>query len=366
MKKYLVSILIILIAAVSFWLTFLPIESSAEEVIFTVKKGEGSREIALNLEKENLIRWAPVFRVYVLFKGIAGDLKAGEYILSPSMNIPQIAEKLFKEEVIKEKITLIEGWNLKDISFYFENKGMFQDKEVRQTVAKDFSGDFNFLEDKPKNLNLEGYLFPDTYEIRKGESLEDIVKRMLNNFDKKLTADLREEIKKQQKSIFEIVTMASILEKEVRTFEDKKIVAGIFWKRIKLGEPLYSCATIAYILGRENWTFEEDESSSLTESRLRDEGGKEREALFDSAGTWTFDEMRREIALGKDIDSPYNTYKYRGLPLGPISNPGLESIMAAVYPEDSDYWYYLSTPEGETIFSKTLEEHNIAKAKYLK
>ncbi len=79
---------------------------------------------------------------------------------------------------------------------------------------------------------------------------------------------------------------------------------------------------------------------------------------------WTFDEMLREVALGRDIDSPYNTYKYRGLPIGPICNPGLESIIASVYPKSSQYWYYLSTPEGETIFSKTLEEHNIAKAKY--
>jgi UPF0755 protein len=247
------------------------------------------------------------------------------------MNIPQIAEKLFRGDVIKEKITIIEGWNLKDISSYFEGRGVFQAKDVWQATAQDFSDEFNFLKDKPENLGLEGYLFPDTYEIRKNESLENIVKRMLSNFDRKLTSDLKEEIKRQEKSIFEIVTMASILEKEVRTVEDKKIVSGIFWKKINRGEPLYSCATIAYILGRENWTF---------------------------------DEMRREIALGKDVDSPYNTYKYPGLPLGPISNPGLESIKAAIYPEDSDYWYYLSTPEGETIFSKTLEEHNIAKAKY--
>ena len=347
-KRLFFIILIILIVAISFWLIFLPTESfSKKEVIFSVAKGEGSKDIALNLEKENLIKWALMFRVYVMVKGVAGDLKAGQYLLSPSMNIPQIAEKLFKGGVIKEKITIIEGWSLRTIGFYFEDRGMWEAKEVWDMAAKDFSDEFDFLKDKPENLGLEGYLFPDTYEIRKNESLENIVKKMLSNFDGKLTSDLREEIKRQQKSIFEIVTMASILEKEVRTIEDKKIVSGIFWKKINNGEPLYSCATIAYILGREDWTFEEDESSSL--SRV---------------GTWTFDEMRREIASGKDIDSPYNTYIYPGLPLGPISNPGLESIMATIYPEESDYRYYLSTPEGETIFSKTLEEHNIAKAKY--
>jgi len=333
-KRLFFIILIILIAAISFWLIFLPTESfSKKEVIFSVEKGERSKDIALNLEKENLIRWAPMFKVYVLVKGVAGDLKAGQYLLSPSMSIPQIAEKLLKGDVIKEKITIIEGWSLRNIGFYFENRGMFQAEEVWDMAAKDFSDEFDFLRDKPENLGLEGYLFPDTYEIRKNESLENIIKRMLSNFDRKLTSDLKEEIKRQQKSIFEIVTMASILEKEVRTIGDKKIVSGIFWKKINNGEPLYSCATIAYILGRENWTF---------------------------------DEMRIEIASGKDIDSPYNTYKYPGLPLGPISNPGLESIEAAIYPEESDYRYYLSTPEGKTIFSETLEKHNFYKAKYLR
>jgi len=131
--------------------------------------------------------------------------------------------------------------------------------------------------------------------------------------------------------------MASLLEKEVKTKEEKEIVSGIFWKRIKEGRTLDSCATIAYILRREDW----------------------------AAGAWTFEEMRKEIARGKEIDSPYNTYKYLGLPLGPICNPGLESIMAAICPQNSEYWYYLSTPEGETVFSKTLEEHNTAQAKYL-
>ena len=121
--------------------------------------------------------------------------------------------------------------------------------------------------------------------------------------------------------------MASLIEKEVKTPEDKKIVSGILWKRLENSIPLQVDATISYITGKKG------DSVSIEETK---------------------------------IDSPYNTYKYKGLPLGPISNPGLESIIASIYPENSDYWYYLSTPEGKTIFSKTLEEHNIAKAKYLK
>jgi len=182
--------------------------------------------------------------------------------------------------------------------------------------------------------NLEGFLFPDTYYFSFGFSGAEVVKKMKDNFDKKVNQEIREEIKRQGKTLFEIITMASMIEKEVRTLEDKKLVSGLLWKRLKTNMPLQVDATIAYILTKE---------------------GK---------GEWTFEEMRREIAKARDIDSPYNTYKYRGLPVGPISNPGLESILAAVYPEDSEYWYYLSTPEGETIFSKTLDEHNRARAKY--
>ena len=150
---------------------------------------------------------------------------------------------------------------------------------------------------------------------------------MLENFDLKLTLELRQEIASQEKTIFEIVTMASLLEKEVRTLDDRKLVAGILWKRLENKVPLQVDATVAYITGKKTTKVSKEDT---------------------------------------EIDSAYNTYKYLGLPLGPICNPGIESIVASLYPQDSNYWYYLSTPEGETIFSRTLQEHNIAKAKYLK
>lgn len=353
MKKFLISffILILLLILIIFLGQgiYLPKNANSREVkVFSVRKGEGTKEISINLEREGLIKSGPLFRLYTLLKGVSGRLQAGEYLLSPSMTIPQIAKKLYSGEVIKEKITIIEGWNLNDIGEYFEYRGMFQAEELFELVGfplidysknpglpepKDFSDEFYFLKDKPKNIGLEGYLFPDTYEIQKGENLEEIVRKMLRNFDKKLTPDLRVEIQKQNKSIFEIITMASLIEKEVKTFEDKKLVSGILWKRLKVNMPLQVDGTIAYILGEKNWDF---------------------------------DEMRKEIGLAKRIDSPYNTYKYQGLPLGPICNPGLESILASIYPKDSDYWYYLSTPSGETIFSKSLKEHNYAQSKYFR
>ena len=332
-KTFLIFFIFLIGVIIFYFGTYSPrTPGSQEEVVFSIRKGEGTKDISHNLEREGLIRVGPLFRVYALLRGVSGKLQAGDYLLSPSMTIAEITNKIVSGDVIKEKITIIEGWNLEEITQYLEEKG-FLEEEFLELVKKDFSKEFSFLEDKPKTIDLEGYLFPDTYYVSKqrvvnDERLEDLVIMMLDNFDKKLTQDLREEIiDNQGKTIFEIITMASLIEKEVQTLEDKKIVSGILWNRLDNNIPLQVDATITYLTGKKNSQISKEETQ---------------------------------------IDSLYNTYKYRGLPLGPISNPGLESIIASIYPESSDYWYYLSTPDGKIIFSKTLEEHNLAKAKYLK
>jgi len=337
-RIFLIIILIIGFLAFFYWGVFLPKDANSTQTkIFSVKSGEGTRDIAINLEAEGLIKSAPLFRIYTLTWGLSNKLQAGEYLLSSSMNVIEIADKMVLGQVIKEEITIIEGWNLRDIAQNFEQKGLFTTTELFMLVGypladdvpfpKDFSGEFAFLQDKPKNVSLEGYLFPDTYEIQRGKDLPYIISRILANFDKKLTPDLRAEIKRQNKTIFEVITMASLLEKEVMTMEDKKKVSGVLWKRLKIGMPLQVDATVSYVTGKKS-----------------------------------ADLLLRDL----NIDSSYNTYKYRGLPLGPICNPGLESIEAAIYPKATAFWYYLSTPGGETIFSKTFKEHSLAKQKYLK
>jgi len=316
MKKYLIYLIFGLIITLIGYLFFeinSPGSPLGEEKIFLIKGGEGVKEIGANLEKEKLVRNQYLFDFYVFLTGKTKKLQAGGYLLSPSMNIVEITKKIVSGDVIKEKITIIEGWNLRDIGFYFENKGMFQAEEFWELAGS-------------SNVGLEGYLFPDTYEIPPKISLEDIVKKILQNFDKKL-APYRNEISGAGLTIPEVITMASLLEKEVKTLEDKKIVAGILWKRLKNNIPLQVDATITYITGKKTTKISKEET---------------------------------------EIESPYNTYKYRGLPLGPICNPGIESIKAAIYPQDSLYWYYLSAPDSKTIFSKTLEEHNFAKAKFLR
>lgn len=320
---------------------FFPRNPFAENTVkFSVKKGEGSKEISANLEEIGLIRFAPVFRVYVLLSGSSKKLQAGNYELSRSMSIYNIVNKLENGSITENTITIIEGWNLSDVGRYLQENNITTANNFWKIAGypavdysgadlqapKDFSSEYAFLSDKPKNVGLEGYLFPDTYEIRDDMAPEEIVEKMLDNFDKKLTDDMRQEIKRQNKTIFEIVTMASLLEKEVKSYEDKQIVSGIFWKRMDAGMSLDSCASISYILGedKKQYSFEDTRTPSL-----------------------------------------FNTYLHAGLPLGPISNPGVESIKAAIYPKTTPYWYFLSASDGRTIFSRTFSEHNIAKVKYL-
>ncbi len=337
--------LLLLVLAVAVWALqgiYLPQESGDVEIQeFIIEKGQGSSEISSNLAEAGLIKSKFLFDSLAVVKGEHNTLLAGTYDLSRGMNASEILDKLSSGDVAKEVLTIIEGWDLRDIAWWFENKGMFQaeeifevvglpavnglEKEALAMVAK-LVNDFEFLGEKPAAVSLEGYLFPDTYHIIKGATVEQNIRKMLSNFDKKIGADLRAEIVKQDKSLFEILIMASLLEKEVQTLVDKKLVAGILWKRLVYGWPLQVDASLTYITGKA--------SSGITKQ-------------------------------DKENDSLYNTYKYYGLPLGPISNPGLESIEASVYYESNPYWFYLSKPDGETVFSKTLQEHNINRAKYL-
>jgi UPF0755 protein len=339
MKKFIFISIIIFFTAVFCFLFWQEISVPKQTVcsseqVFSIERGEGAKEIAFNLENQGLIKNILLFRVYVLTAYKSKQLKAGDYMLNPCMAIPEIVESFVSGNVLKQKITIIEGWTRIDIGEYLEEKGIIeQAKNFYGLGSKletiDFSKDFVFLQDAKTSgaIKLEGFLFPDTYHIYKVMSIEQITKMMLENFDAKLTQDLRQEIEKQDKMIYDIVTMASLIEKEVRTMEDKKIVSGILWKRMEIGMPLQVDATIAFFTGAK--------TTKISKTQLQ-------------------------------IDSPYNTYKYLGLPKGPICNPGIKSIEAAIYPEKSEFWYYLSTPEGETIFSATLEQHNVAKAKYLR
>lgn len=301
---------------------------SAEKVLFVIRKGEDLFSISDKLQKQGLIKNKIFFQFYVLLQGKRRKLKSGTYSFSPSMNVIAIAQEIFQGGKPSVEITIPEGLNLKEIEEKISCKLTEQDQEfqLKNQSIDQYKPEFSFLNNVPEGASLEGFLFPDTYFFDGDSTSEEIVRVFLKNFDEKLTPGLRIEIERQEKTIFEVITMASLLEKEVRTIEDKKMVASILWKRLESNFPLQVDATITYLTGKKT-----------TRVSMKD----------------------------LSIDSPYNTYKHLGLPIGPICNPGIESIEAAIYPKSNDYWYYLSTSEGETIFSKNLTEHNIAKVKRL-
>jgi len=326
--KNIFSIIGVIFLSLFFYLCFeiyMPVNlSSHETIIYTVPKGWGDDQIAKDLQKLGIIRSNYFFRLYVILSLQHSELKAGEYNLSSKLSIYQIAKKMAQGDVIRDNVVILEGWDIEDIGKYMNSKGICNQNYFISLTKKDYSDKFSFLADKPKKLNLEGYLFPDTYQIAKGETCEDIIELLLENFDRKLTPELRAEIKKQNKSVFDVITMASLIEKEVRSLDDKKIVSGILWKRIAIGMPLQLDCTINYITGKSN------ASATIKDTK---------------------------------IDSLYNTYMYKDLPKGPISNPGINSIIAAIYPKKTNYLYWLS--DGITHFSETLEQHNEARALYL-
>ena len=313
-----------------FWQGILPCEQGG---VFEVKEGEGLLQIAENLKEQGFIQMEIPFYLYVFLEDGAKDLKYGVYRFTADDTFLSIAQKIIQGDTYTIKITIPEGYNIEQIDTRLAGAGLIEKEKFINFDTENFQ--FSTLPSSASRgwvfnfhvSGLEGFLFPDTYYFSPFVTTEEIARVFLDNFDKKLTSDLREEIERQDKEIFEIITMASLLEKEIRATEDKKMVSGILWKRLESGMPLQVDATIIYITGKKTTKV------SISETK---------------------------------IDSPYNTYRYRGLPVSPICNPGLDSIRAAIYPESSKYWYYLSTPQGETIFSRTLKEHNIAKAKYLR
>lgn len=285
-----------------------PVASGDSMVFVEVKKGDGFRDIAKFLEAKGLIRSATAFKLYSMISGSAHRLKPGNYSLSPSWNAAAIVNTLVEGPAEDISITIVEGETVLDINKKLHNAGVLGDGI---SISK----------------KMEGYLFPDTYRFFPNSSLDEVIKKFEHNFKVK-TAELfqnkNEDFKKK------IITIASLIEKEVPFHDDRFLVSGILWNRLKVDMPLQVDASVCYAKHRT------------------------------SAGCYPL--KRSDF----QIDSLYNTYKYYGLPPGPIGNPGLSAIEAAMNPKNSDFWYYLSDPETKkTIFAKDLEEHNENRAKYL-
>ncbi|MEH6906855.1 endolytic transglycosylase MltG [Neobacillus drentensis] len=300
--------------------------------------GSSVTGIGETLQSHGIIKSAKVFKYYVKLKNEAGFM-AGEYQLSPSMDVPEIVSRLKTGKVMAKasfKLTIPEGKQLEEIAAMMAKATKQKQEDVLNKLnniefIKTLMAKYpDILTEEILNSSvkypLEGYLYPATYPFYKqNPSVEEMVTAMLNQ-TRKVVLAYSEESKKKNLSVHQLLTMASLVEEEATEKADRKTIASVFYNRMKKGMMLQTDPTVLYAQGKH----------------------KER-VLYEDL----------------EVDSPYNTYKNTGLPPGPIANSGKASIEASLEPEKTDYYYFLATSDGDVIFTKTLEEHNKEKAKHI-
>ncbi len=303
------------------------------ECNFSIAKGENLRSIANRLKNEKYISSSILFQFYVKTKGLEKNIKAGDYQFISPLTITNITEIITNGKLTNNNSFLIaEGETISEIEETLKEKGLINaSATLREWKIEDFleKKHFDIFSEIPTDASLEGYLFPDSYHLPQGLEEKEILSIFIDNFVAKAENDLFFDIKEQKRSFYEILIMASLLEKEVREETDKRMVADILWRRLDTNFPLQIDATICYA------EYESFKKCSLTRELFK-------------------------------LDSPYNTYLYKGLPPTPINNPGIGSMQAALNPLANNYWYYMTDREtGKTIFSETFEEHLESRGKYL-
>jgi UPF0755 protein len=284
-----------------------------------------TEKIGQVLYNKGLIRSPFFFEAYTRVKGLDGRLRAGEYMMSPQLTLKEIVDRLAAGKVTTYSFTIPEGYGIQQITDLLRSKG-FIDPDKFAFYLKNGSYSYSFLQGLPGGENrLEGFLFPATYQITKGATEERIIDRMLKKFSQAYTAEMAGEAKARGLNTLQVITLASIVEKEAKLDSERPVIAGVLYNRLAKGMLLQVDATVQYALG-----------------------------------------THRERVLYRDleVDSPYNTYKYKGLPPGPIASPGLSSIKAVLEPASHDFLYYVAKPDGSHAFSRTLAEHNRAVRQY--
>lgn len=318
-KTILVALSIFALACVSwFWLAFHPVSAHDGKVIFRVEAGSSFSSVAGRLEFAGLIRSALALRIYAVLTGRDRDLQAGTYYLSPADSASKTLDSLVRG-LSPIGVTLPEGATVYEVDAILSESGITESGAI---VAM--------------GLSEEGRLFPDTYQFLPGSSPEDVLRVIRQNFEAKMG-----KILSTSPDPARTLILASLLEREVPSLEDRKIVAGLIEKRISAGMRIQVDATVCYL--------------------------KKVEAWLSGWRSYPFPSCYPLTALDLAANSPYNTYSNSGLPPGPIGSPGVSAAQAAMSPTASPYWFYLSDPKTkQTIFSRTFDEHKINRAKYLK
>lgn len=288
-----------------------------QTIFVSVKQGMSASDIGDELVKHGVITNKKTFWLKVKKSDAADKFKSGTYAFKPNTPPEEIIAKLVAGETTQVKFTIPEGFGVKEIAKRLSDEGLVDEDEFLRK-AKDFAPYSYIKRDKDIRYACEGFLFPDTYLLHEDPSVDGILKMMAEDMDNRLTPKMRQRAAELNLSIHELITMASLVEKEAMYDEDRPIIAQVFFKRLQIGMPLQTDTTIQYLL----------------------------------------DAPKEDVSI-KDtkIESPYNTYQIKGLPPGPVASPGMAAIEAVLYPADTDYLYFVADRQGHNHYSKTYAEH---------
>lgn len=284
-----------------------------------------ARQVAVLLKQNGLIRNESVFLGYLYQKGIEKQLKAGLYAFSKSQSLPELAGQIAQGKVKTTAFTVPEGYTVHQIGELLVSKQICTEQQWDEALKQNYNYDFLLPGVPADEKRLEGFLFPDTYNIDDQTSAQDVINMMLKRFSDVWNSDYASVADTKQLKVRNVIIIASLVEREAQVAEERPVIAGVIYNRLQKGMPLQIDASVLYCLGKHQDTV-------------------------------TYQDLA--------INSPYNTYKYYGLPPGPIASPGRAAIEAALNPENNNYYYYVAKGDGSHYFSSTYAEHLIAKRKY--
>lgn len=304
-----------------------PAGSDDTPVTFVVRPGETASDIAERLEREGIISDAELFRRYVQHHGLDAGIEAGEFSLRQTMTIPEISQTLQDARRPEQTVILREGLRLEQVASEVAEQTTINEEAFLELVTRGWRERpyaSRFASIVPDTATLEGFLFPDTYRLPEVATADDLLERMLSTFEERVTPGIETAATNRGLSLYEAVTLASIVEREAVVEEERAVIAGVYHNRLQAGWTMDACPTVQYALG--------------------------------SPDKW-WPPFTLETTA---VQSPYNTYQIQGLPPGPICSPGLASIRAAAQPADTDYFFFLvdcTKDDGSHLFAVTEEEH---------
>lgn len=313
-----------------------PAGDDSDPVIFTVSPGELPADVAENLQAQGLIRDADLFVRMAKYTHAGSKIQAGEFVLTPKMTIFDIIESLQHARARTVDIIIRPGWRAEEIAEYVSLLGLTNvSKEQFLRAVTTGRSDYIFLRDRPKgsSTSLEGFLFPETYNVPYDVTIDGILSLIMSTFDSRLTDKTRDQVVASKMTFYEVLTLASIVEREAAVAEERPTIASVYLNRLKKKQPLQADPTVQYAMGFQV-----------------------------SSRQW----WKSPVSLDEyqNVKSPYNTYLYPGLPPGPICSPSIASLMAVLEPAQTDYLFFLGKGDGSHAFARTFEEHQQNLVKY--